>query len=148
MDMTGFVASALPAVLAALGAWFLVREVSHAHEFEALGRDMNEAQEFLTLFRTDPREFWKRSAMISFHCDRAKAEELAAHLGDTEIDQAAQEYKDFWDTKVVNTLDRWNRRTAPAQLQKRRKLLWAGFWLLMASASIQVIAAANQFFNG
>lgn len=147
MDISGFVSSAAPAALGALGAWFLVNEVDHVHQFEELSREMDATQEFLTLFRTDLREFWKRSAMVSFKCDRARADELASHLSDADIEKGATEFKQFWDKQVVESLDRWNNQTVRAQLVKRRKLLWIGFWLLMASAAVQILVAAPKLFG-
>jgi hypothetical protein len=142
MDVLGFLSSAAPAALGALGAWFLVNEVDHAHQFEELSRELNKTQELLTLFQTDLREFWTRSAMVSFNCDRARAEEIASHLSDADIEKGIAGYKQFWEKQVAEGLDRWNNQTVRTQLVKRRRMLWIGFWLLMASAAVQILVAA------
>jgi hypothetical protein len=145
MDILGFSLAALPLALGTLGTWFLVNEVDHAHDFEHLSREKAEAEEFLGLYRTDLREFWIRSAMISFKCDRAKAAKLANELDEKHIIDAAAPYKEFWEDKVVTALDRWNKKITQAQLKKRRRLLWTGFWLLMTSAGIQLMQAIPKF---
>lgn len=140
------ISSIIPAVLGAVGAWFLVNEVNHAHQFEDLSRELHEIEQMQTLFRTDPREFWVRSAMISFNCDRAKAIDLASALSNADIQDAIAEKKEFWDQKVGAVLARWNNKTVHSQLVKRRGMLRLGFWLLMASAATQVLFALLKHF--
>lgn len=146
MDILGFLSSAAPAAIAAAGTWFLVNEVDHAHQFEELSREMNDAQEFLTLYRTDLREFWIRSAMIKFNWDRTKTDEAANLLSDADISAAAQAYRQFWEQKVADSLDRWKNKTVHAQLARRKRLLWIGFWLLIASAATQILMAMPKLF--
>ncbi|OBP14297.1 hypothetical protein A5320_10925 [Rheinheimera sp. SA_1] len=146
MDIPSFIVSALPAVLGAVGAWFLVNEVNHAHQFEEISRELNDIERLQTLSRSNPREFWLRSAMISFKCDRAKAEELASALSDADIDAAIAKNNDLWERQISAGLERWNSKTVRSQLQKRRRMLWLGFWLLMASAAAQVLFALLKLF--
>ena len=80
--------------------------------------------------------------MVSFNCDRARAEEIASHLSDADIEKGIAGYKQFWEKQVAEGLDRWNNQTVRTQLVKRRRMLWIGFWLLMASAAVQILVAA------
>lgn len=141
------IASIFPAILGAVGAWFLVNEVNHAHQFEALSHELHEIEQMQTLFRTDPREFWVRSAMTSFNCDYAKAKDFASALSDAEIQAAIADKKELWEQKVTTTLARWHSQTVHSQLVKRHRLLWLGFWLLMASAATQVLFVLLKHFS-
>lgn len=147
MAILDIFSSIIPALLGAVGAWFLVNEVNHAHQFEDLSRELHEIEQMQTLFHTDPREFWVRSAMISFNCDRAKAIDLASALSNADIQAAIADKKEFWDHKVTAVLTRWNSKTVHSQLIKRRGMLWLGFWLLMASATTQVLFALVKHFS-
>lgn len=147
IEFLDILASIFPAILGAVGAWFLVNEVNHAHQFEALSHELHEIEQMQTLFRTDPREFWVRSAMTSFNCDYAKAKDFASVLSDAEIQAGIAEKKALWEQKVTTTLARWHSQTVHSQLVKRHRLLWLGFWLLMASAATQVLFVLLKHFS-
>lgn len=148
IEFLDIISSIMPAMLGAAGAWFLVNEVNQAHQFEEISRELHEIEQMQTLFHSDAREFWVRSAMISFNCDRAKATDLASVLTDADIQAKIAESKEFWEHKVSAVLARWHSKTVHSQLVKRHRLLWLGFWLLMASAASQILIALLKYFAG
>lgn len=78
-------------VLGVLGTVFLVREVSKAHEFEKLSRDMATVKEMMALFKSDIKEFYVVSAMETFNKSRESMETLADSLGEDAIRKTAEE---------------------------------------------------------
>lgn len=146
IDILSLISAILPAALGAIGAWFLVNEVNHAHQFEDLSRELHDIEQMQILYRTNPREFWIRSAMISLNCDRAKAEGHASVLSDADIQAAITKDKILWEQKVTAALTKWHSKTVHSQLAKRRCMLWLGFWILMASAATQVLFALLKHF--
>jgi hypothetical protein len=70
MDILDIISAVFPAVLhafRAVGFWFLVNEVNHAHQLEEVSRELHETEQMQTLFCIDRREFCVRSAMISIN---------------------------------------------------------------------------------
>lgn len=126
-------------VLGVLGTVFLVREVSKAHEFEKLSRDMATVKEMMALFKSDIKEFYVVSAMETFNKSRESMETLADSLGEDAIRKTAEE--DPVLKSAPESIARWEHYTSPAQLLRRKRLLWTGFVFLMGAAAIQVIAA-------
>ena len=147
MSLIQYGATVVPVLLSALGTWFLVREVNYAHTFEELSREMAEVSDLVSLFNTDLREFWIRSAMISFKCQRQRAEEMAKSLSDEAIEEACLAYKNLYEVQGTKSIDRWYNETVKAQLKRRRTFLWLGFWLLMAGAALSIVLATAKLFN-
>lgn len=146
MTLIEFASSAIPIVLAALGTWFLVREVDHAHDFEEMSREMADVKELLVLYKTNSREFWIRSAMRSFNCDRTTAGKMAQDMSDELIQKGIADYKQFYDQKVEKSVLRWYGSTVPAQLKRRRRFLWTGFALIILGAVTQLLVATSKWF--
>ncbi|HET8711354.1 MAG TPA: hypothetical protein VFM32_08260 [Spongiibacteraceae bacterium] len=147
MDIFGFFIESLPTLLGALGTWLLVREVDRAHKYEKLSHELREPEMLLILFQTNLREFWIRSAMISFKCDRSTAEEMSKKIGDDLLITAAKDYKDFWERDLAKNLDIWHEKYTPFVFRRRRQLLWTGFVLLMFSATFQIIQEIPKHIN-
>ncbi len=142
-----YVLQSLSILLAVVGTSLLVREVGKAHKVEEIGHEMNVARELLALHATDIREFWIRSAMRSSSHSRATAERMAADLGTPAIEAGvAQSYGQLYEQDLPRAVDRWHDLTVPAVLMKRRRDLWAGFWLLIAGLGLQFVVATGTFF--
>lgn len=136
MSSVNLLWAVLPIVLSAAGAWFLVREVSKAHEFEAIDREMTILKEMMELYRSNLREFWIVSAMESFNWDRSKAESAGGMLSDDDIRKTTEQHaKNLLERNVPDALTRWKKSTAPATLRWRKRKLWIGFLVPNGSSS-------------
>jgi hypothetical protein len=152
--MIGPAASILGIVLAALGTWFLVREVAKGHKFEEMSREleqltkaMSAQQEMAQLYAADRREFWIRCQMDSYRQPREAIESLFGRTPRETIEAQTEEFKKLWQDDVPTASARFNKTRqmfeelfAPAQLKRRKLLLWLGFTLLMLGAGLQVVA--------
>lgn len=147
MSLIEYSSSVAPVMLGALGTLFLVREVNYAHAFEELSREMADLREMVSLFSTDVREFWIRSAMVSFKCKRKHAEEMAKSLSNEDIEKAALKYKNLYEERGANSIDRWYNETVKTQLKHRRRLLWLGFGLIMAGSALQILLVTAKLTN-
>lgn len=145
MAVLGYVSEALPIVLGAAGTCFLVYEVSRAHRFEELSRDLEQIRELQALYALNIREFWIRTAMLIHSWDRRTAEKYAGVLSDDDIRTAVDEDKATWEHHVSRGLEQWDRHTAPGKLRLRRRLLRIGFVLLMAGLGMQFAVVTSRF---
>ncbi|MBL0940849.1 MAG: hypothetical protein IBJ03_18300 [Gemmatimonadaceae bacterium] len=145
MDILGIALSTGPIAVGAFGTWLLVREVHYAHQFEAHSREMKALEEQLRLYRTDPREFWIQSAIVSFRSDRSKVSAIADSIDDETLNKEILQYQDFYERRVAKHLEWWNSSVAEGQLKRRQRMLWTGFLLLMLSAVAQAAQAMWKY---
>jgi hypothetical protein len=145
-------------MIGAVGTYLLVREVSKAHQFEKMSRDitllspeMARVKELAELYRTDIREFWIRSQMDGLRQPRAAIEEMAAKRGQAEMIADIEPYKELYEKTAPESVRRFQDTTrlfetsfTDSQLKQRKQLLWAGFALLMFSAAIQLSVTISK----
>ncbi len=147
MEILAYLISVAQILLTGFGTWFLVREVNFSHRFEALTREMAEVAEMQKLYKSDLREFWILSVMGEGKHDRKTAQEMAASLSDKDLREGAEPDRQLWEGRVTESLGQFHKQTAPAQLRRRRRLLWTGFALLIGAGLIQLVAATAKL-NG
>lgn len=146
-----------PALLVALGAFFLFREVWIAQTFERLsgeatllGWELQPVKEMAELFRTNKREFVIRAVADTANRPYGDVERLYQDADAAMIEAEAAKYAAFWVAvpQRVRSFEEARRRLeqflAPKTLRTRRRLLCAGFVLLMLSAALEVAVAISR----
>src|ERR1041385_9045057 len=127
--------AAVVLICTVLGSFLLFREVKIGHQVEELGSGLAEISDLLLLYRIDKREFAIRYLAYGSHLSPTQATDAIELMGVRNIDSLAAEYFATLESQSRTGLERWRMLTVPAGHRLRRRLLWAGFVLLLLAAA-------------
>lgn len=145
MTVNEYAILALPVLLGAAGTTLLVREVRFGHRFEVLSRELDEIQALQSIYPLNPREYWVRHLMYGLSYSRVTAESMVKQVDDASVQGYADDaYRDMED-RAASSLERWRSTGARNALLLRKRLLWAGFILLMAGFITTFVDATYRF---
>jgi hypothetical protein len=147
----------VPVLLAAVGAFFLFREVWIAQTIERLSSEaalhdqrVQHAAEMAELYRTNKREYLIRTIAHGTNRPPDEIDRLYKGVDDAEIERMATDHTGVL-ASVPQAVERFKEAQrileeslAPRALRLRRLFLSAGFVALMLSAVLEVAVAVSR----